>query len=371
MKKLEVSPWLIVLVLVVIHLCGASLSFAASGDTSWKMGLAGVNSQDNQSSNKFVGFAIDAKMKYWLHPELFLNLDPNVRFENGSFHSLDGERQNESGLYLKEAGVHWLFMNGATLSAGALNQSTNHSELLIGNQAFPAVRAETELFSLGSLKTSLDVEQAIPTSSSLSTNTTGVEATPRFLSASMAFNYEHYRSFWKTRFGAFSYDNLPTSVAYQSALRGNTVLSLTETESLFVYQYQGVEAMTSLRFPVMRGWDLTGSAAYLQNNKANSDLNRAYAISAGSEFFFVGRKSIDVIVTGFRVEPDAAVAYFNTGKYFNTNRVGYNVESFVNFNKYNFKIGLGYTEAEVIYLNPVQSREKSLMLMLETLYANI
>jgi hypothetical protein len=285
--------------------------------------------------------------------------------------AIDGERKNESGLYLKEAGIHWLVLKGTALSAGALNQATNHSEILVGAQAFPAVRGEMEIFSLGNFKTVFTVEQAIPTSSSLSTNTAGVEATPRFLSASLAFNYETPKYFSKTRFGAFSYDNLPSAVAYQSALRGNTVKSLTESESLFVYQYEGFEALTILRFPVMRGWDLTSSASYLQNTKALSELSHAYAFSAGSEFFLVGRKSLEVTLTGFRIEPDAAVAYFNTGKYFNTNRIGYQVETSLNFSKYNFKIGLGFTEAEVLYLNPAQSREKSLMLMLETFYANI
>ncbi|HEY8269433.1 MAG TPA: hypothetical protein VIG33_00980 [Pseudobdellovibrionaceae bacterium] len=371
MKNLKISPWRFIFLLGALHLCCASLSFAVGADTSWKMGLSTVSAQDTQSASKFVGFALDAKMKYWLHPELFANLDPNITFENGSFQSVDGERKNQSGLYLKEAGVHWLFMRGSTLSGGALNQATVHTDLLTGDQAFPALRGELELFNVGNLTTSLDLEQAIPTSNSLSTNTTSVESTPRFLSASLTLNYESTPYFWKTRVGAFSYDNLPSAVAYQSGLRGNTIVSLTESESSFVYQYQGLEAMTSLRFPLMRGWDFTTSASYLQNDKAVSTLNRAYSLSAGSEFFFVGRKSVDINLTSFRIEPDAAVAYFNSGKYFNTNRIGYNVESFIKFNKYNFKIGLGYTEAEVIYLHPIQSREKLFMLMLETFYANI
>ncbi|MGZ3798262.1 MAG: hypothetical protein ACXVB1_17965, partial [Pseudobdellovibrionaceae bacterium] len=340
-------------------------------EATWKMGLSGVNAQDSQSSSQFVGFVLDAKMKYWLHPELFANLDPNILFENGSYQSIDGDHKSGSGVYFQEAGVHWLFMKNSTLSAGALNQGKNHSELLIAGQAFPAIRGEAELFRMGNTSTFLDIEQAIPTSSSLSTNTTALESTPRFLSASLALNYESDDYFWKTRLGAFSFDNLPSAVAYQSSLLGNTVLSLTETESQFVYKYQGIEATTALRFPLMRGWDFTSSASYVQNDKASSHLNRAYALKAGSEFFFIGRKSLDVNLTSFRIEPDAAVAYFNTGRYFNTNRIGYNVESFLKFNKYNFKIGLGYTEAEVIYLSPVQSREKIFMLMLETFYANI
>lgn len=372
MKTRKLSLLRFVLLLGVIHTLCASLSFAAGNlEASWRMALAGVDSEDSQSASKYVGFGLEAKSKYYLLPNLYFGLDPLIRFENGAYQSIDGDRKNESGVYLKEAAAHWRFMEGSSLAAGALNQSAIHSELLIGDQAFPGVRGEVQIFKLGNFQTVFDAEQAIPTSTSLSENTTGVESTPRFLSASLGFNYESHLYYWKTRVGAFSYDNLPSTVAFESGLRGNTVSSVTESESAFVYQYQGIEALSSLRFPVMRGWDFTAETSYLKNNKAKSELSQAYAASIGSEFFFIGRKSLDMKLTSFRIEPDAAVAYFNTPYFYSTNRVGYSIESFLNFKKYNFNVGARYTEAEVIFLSPVQSREKSLMFILETGYANI
>lgn len=372
MKKLKLTPLRFVLLLGVFHLIGASLSFAASPlEASWRMALSGVDAQDSQSSSKYVGVGLEARSKYHLLPDLYFALDPLIRFENGSYQTIDGTRKNESGLYLKEAAAHWQFLQGSDLSAGALNQTKVHSELLVGDQAFPAVRADVQIFKIGNFQTLVTAEQAIPTSSSLATNTTGVESTPRFLSASLALNYEASLGHWRTRLGTFSYDNLPSTVATESGFRGNTVISLTEAESKFVYEYQGVEALTSLRTPVMRGWDVLADASYLQNNKARAELSRAYAASIGSEFYFIGRKSLEMKLTSFRIEPDAAVAFFNSNKFYNTNRVGYSYESFMNFKRYNFRLGARYTEAEVIFLNPTQSREKSLMLILETAYANI
>jgi len=371
MKKQKFSPWMFILFLGVLHLLCASLSFAGDVETAWKLGLAGANAQDSQSSNQYVSFGLDTKTKYWADRNLFLNFDALVKFENGSFQSLDGEKKTESGLRLQEVGVHWLLVNPLLLSAGALNQANNHSDLLFDDQAFPAVRAQLKLFKSGNGVTLFEIEQAIPTSSSLNTNTSATESTPRFLSASLAFNYESFSYFWKSRVGAYSFDNLPSSVAYQSGLRGNTVNSITETESLFSYEFAGLDAETSIRVPVLRGWDFTGAVSYLKNNKAPATSNSAYAVSAGSEFFFVGQKSWDFSVTSFRIESDAAVAFFNSESFFNTNRIGYNLKSYMNFRKRHFRVGVSYTEAEVIYLNPVQSREKSLMLMLETFYANI
>jgi len=381
-RKFSLIRW--VLFLGVIHFLGAPLSFAVSAslatsqtlppsslEASWRMSLAGVNAQDSQSSSKFVGLGLEAQSKYHLLPSLYFAFDPFIRFENGSYQTIDGERKNESGIYLDEAAVHWNFLRGSDLAAGALYQRTTHSEILMGRQAFPGIRGDLQLFKLNGFQTVISAEQAIPTSSSLSTNTTGVESTPRFLSASLALNYEAGMYFWKTRVGAFSFDNLPSAVAHDSGLLGNTVLSITESETKFVYEYQGLEALSSLRFPVMRGWDLYAEGSYLQNSKTKSELGRAYAAAVGSEFFFIGRKSLDMKLTSFRIEPDAAVAYFNSVKFYNTNRVGYSFESFLNFKQYKFSIGARYTEAEVIFINPVQSREKSLMLILETSYANI
>lgn len=371
MKKNRLKLILFILLFGALHLAAASLSFASDMQASWRLGLAGIQDEDRQASSKFVGLAMDAKMKYWLHPEFFLNLEPLVKFENGSFQSIDGARKNESGLTLREAGVHWFVLPNALVSAGALNQSTQHSELLIGNQAFPAVNAQLKLLQIGSLHGLVYLTQAIPTSNSLSTETNGVEATPQFQSASFALHYETPTYFWKTRLGVFSYDHLPSAVAYQSALRGNTAVSLTASESLFVYDYSGLEVNSELRIPVLRGWDLLASAAYLKNEKAIDELNQAHSLSLGCEFFLVGQKSLEMRLTSFRIEPDATVSYFSSSRFFSTNRVGYNAESFLNFHKYNFKVGVGYSEAEVIYLNPVLSREKRLMLMLETSYANI
>jgi hypothetical protein len=373
MKALLRKPLKTIFIVGVIHLLSASLSWASNTySLAWKAGLAGNNAQDDQSSSKYVSFGLDAQMNYWLAPTVFFDVNPLIKFENGSFQSIDGERKNESGIYMREAGANWMFANSSTLAAGALDQTTSHSALLVGDQAFPAVRARWQVLGINSFYTGIEAAQAVPTSTSLSTNTTGVEPTPGFSSASLNFNYQPSpQYYWKNRVGAFRFDNLPTAVAYESSLRGNTTTALTQSEALFTYKYQGFEATSELRFPVMRGWDFYGSASYLKNSQVESNLGEAYAAKAGSEFFFVGRKSLDLSLTGFRIAPDAAVAYFNSNQFFNTNRVGYSIESYVNFKKYNFRLGLGYTEAELIYLNPVQSREKNLMLKLETFYANI
>jgi len=43
----------------------------------------------------------------------------------------------------------------------------------------------------------------------------------------------------------------------------------------------------------------------------------------------------------------------------------------LSFKKHGFNVGAKYTEAEVLFTNAIQSREKSIMLKLETFYADI
>ncbi len=371
MNRFKFTPLRFILVVGLIHLLCASLSFAEPLSLAWKANLAGASSQDPQSSSKYIDFNLDFRLKYWLAPSVFFNLEPQVKYETGSFESFDGERKSESGIYFNEASAQWLFANASTFAIGALDQSTSHTALLM-TESFPAARLRWQALSRSGVNTEIELKQAVPTSKSMNTETKTSETTPAFTTAAIALNYEPQTDyFWKNRLGAFRYENLPNSVAYTSSLRGNTVTSQTSNDALFVYQYEGLEGQSEVRFPVAKGWDFFGSASYLQNNKAPEKYNKAYSATVGSEFFFVGRKSLDLALTSFRIEPDASVASFSSAKYFYTNRVGYSLEAFLNFKKYDFKVGASYSEAELIFLSPTQSRENNLLLKMETNYANI
>ena len=111
-------------------------------------------------------------------------------------------------------------------------------------------------------------------------------------------------------------------------------------------------------------------AEYLQNIKAEAGYNTAAFYSLGGRFHI--NQNADLILAGgyFEIAPEAAVSYFNANT-LQTNRVGYSAEAAVAFNKDGFILGLRYTDAELMYTNAVQSREKSLFLKPETFYAGI
>lgn len=336
----------------------------------WRLRLAGSDINDERSQSKLVDIRTDIKTKYLLSHSLMLDIQPSLRMQSGQTQSVDGADKAENKILLNQAAAHYLPFSSLRLSAGALNQRSMHTDILVDNIAFPAARMEA-LMKLGATKTSLSLETAIPTSTSLSTNTKELESTPSLNTASLKFQIQTARNlFWKISAGYFAFNNLPSAVAQQSNLLGNEVEKISEAQYAFIHKFEGIEASTELQFPVLTSLDLKAGAEYLQNQKAPSDQNTATRYYANAEIHF--SKNLDLVVEGsyFSVAPEAAVAYFNAGG-FETNRIGYSAESYLSFKKEGFNIGVKYTDAEVMFTRDPQSREKTLMIKLETSYANI
>src|SRR5690606_10942458 len=103
-------------------------------------------------------------------------------------------------------------------SAGALNQKYMHASLLMDELAFPAARGEV-ILTRGTILSALALETAIPTSTSLSTNTRELEPTPSLNTASLKVNLQGARNLYlKLSGGYFIYNNLPSAVAQESRL---------------------------------------------------------------------------------------------------------------------------------------------------------
>jgi len=336
----------------------------------WRLRLSGSDVHDEQSQSKIVDIRAEFKARYLLSNSLQLDVQPTVRLQSGQTQSVDGADKPENKITLNQAAVHYLPVSALRFSAGALNQRHMHSEILLDRIAFPAARAEA-LLKTNNFKTSLALESAIPTSTSLSTNTKELEPTPSLNTVALKFNWQAAKNlYWKTTGGYFIYNNLPSSVAKQSGLLGNEVEKISDAQYAFTYKYEGYEASTEFEFPVFSALDINAGAEYVQNQKAPSEQNSAYRYYLNGEFHL--SKNMDLTLGGgyFSVAPEAAVAYFNaTG--FETNRVGYSMESSLAFNKERFLIGVRYTDSEVMYSNAIQSREKTWFIKLETFYADI
>jgi hypothetical protein len=227
------------------------------------------------------------------------------------------------------------------------------------------------LFRVGPGIAGLVIESAIPTSTSLSTNTQEKEPTPTLNSASVRLNFNSSKNaFWRNKVGYFIYNNLPSAVAQQSMLLGNEVNTISDAHYEFVNKYAGIEAGTEMQIPLGAIMDITLESEYVKNTQAKEDVNTAYNVALGSILHV--SSALDITLKGkyYSVAPEAAVSYFNSRGY-ETNRIGYEVSGYLNFLKQGYNLGASYKDAEVMFTNTVQSREKTIMIKLETSYANI
>ncbi|MFS4461246.1 hypothetical protein [Bdellovibrio sp. HCB2-146] len=334
----------------------------------WKVGLSGTDNHDERSQSKKVDFRLDLKAKYHLTSYLLLDVQPAFRLQSGQTQSVDGADSAENKLLLNQAAMDFQPSKYFKFMAGALNQRSLHNQLLLDKIAFPAARAET-MFNSTQVESGFALETAIPTSTSMSANTSELEPTPTFNTASASLNWlPSKRAFWKNRAGFFSFKNLPSAVAQKSQFLGNGVNSISEADYKFKYEYEGLEASTEISIPVLNRLTLLAGADYTQNQKAPTDLNAASFYWGGAELFVNRNFSVQVTGGRFAIAPDSAVAYFST---LETNRVGYSVESIFKFQRERFNLSVKFQDAETMYQSDTQSREQTLQLKLETSYANI
>ncbi|WP_255489972.1 hypothetical protein [Bdellovibrio sp. KM01] len=336
----------------------------------WRLSMKGADEGDEQTQATYVDLRLEVKSKYILSNSLYIDLQPAIRLVSGQAQTLDGADSMKNSILLNQAGLMFKPASFFQLAAGALDQHYNHTSLLVDSIAFPSARMQS-LFRVGSVVSGIVIESAIPTSTSLSSNTQEKEPTPSLNSASLRLNFNASKNaFWKNKVGYFIYNNLPSAVAQQSMLLGNEVNTVSDAHYEFVNKYAGVEASTDLQIPLGTLLDITLESEYVKNTQAKEDVNTAYNVALGSILHVSSALDITLKAKYYSVAPEAAVSYFNARGY-ETNRIGYEVSGYLNFLKQGYNLGASYKDAEVMFTNTVQSREKTIMIKLETSYANI
>ena len=346
-------------------------------DLKWQFKSAGRSlsqgrNQESQISNEQIFESkLNLDSHYWLSDELFFGFQPSIRFQTGRIQTLDGANAPSNSVGLKKAALQWLPSNYFWLSAGALNQGEIHSSLVADELPFPGARisAKTSFSNFDLLGL---VESSIPSSNSLQTGTTQIEAVPMKNAAQIQLNWQPKSYlFSKNRLGYFSYQNLPSEVAEASSLMGNTTTRLSTEQWAFAYKYQGLEASSDWQLPLTTKIDFLIQAAAAQNQSAPSAYNTGYSAYTGLRYLMNSRHDIQFGGRYFRVEPDTAPSYYSNYGNFRTNRVGYSSEALWHLKKQKFSLAASYSEAQVIFEDPTQSRIRSFEIRLETDYEAI
>jgi hypothetical protein len=166
----------------------------------------------------------------------------------------------------------------------------------------------------------------------------------------------------------FTYNNLPSAIAQESIIYGNTVDEQGPNTSRFKYRFDGLFVHGGLDVDITPrfGWWVAGSA--IQNAAAPEGYRNAQHIKSGFKIGLPGEVDVIPSFGTYFIEDDAVPGFYNSSGIGHTNRQGYAgaIETF--FQRQKFKIRAEYNDADVINFNLNQSRQQSLMIGFETFY---
>jgi hypothetical protein len=244
-----------------------------------------------------------------------------------------------------------------------------NSPLLFSEQAFPGA-LERVLLGTKEFNVELKAQQAVPTSTTLSTKSVDAEQTPTFMTEGVTARAKLMERVGFSVFGLhYAFHNLPSSVAQESELYGNTVTEITAKQNKFTYEFDGFSYGAGTKVLLTReiAWTLDGQI--LTNSKAPDSFNQGQLASSGFEIGLPG--DIDLKPKGevFFAESDVTPGFYNGSDLGHNNRSGWAADLSATFKKAGFLIGGRFVQSDLINQSLVQSRQSFIMLRFETLYA--
>ncbi|MCB0406926.1 MAG: hypothetical protein KDD34_01915 [Bdellovibrionales bacterium] len=233
-----------------------------------------------------------------------------------SFHS-----RKTSGIFIDDARWSWTpaSLRNGEFRSGFLSQEQYLSPLIIKDRAFPALRQSFSFSPSPSYFSTLSFQQAIPTNYVFSTEQEKKEALPTYLSSSLLLGYQFpFGTQIRGIASIYQWNQLPTKVAQESALSGNTLAST--TTPTFAYDFLGADFYGDIIFFLPHDWKIQLTTGFIENFKAPSDkssgshhqllfqknLKSTYSLGWGFEYFY--KKS------------DVTPAYFSPFFYENNRR---------------------------------------------------
>ncbi len=336
---------------------------------TWRLSIGAARKEDALANRKTgSSFSAIVNSNYDLTSFLNLTVNPRVYFQNGHVQSDSAKYGKSNILELSEASVNLHAGEGAQFSIGALNQTRDLSGLLVDDLAFPAARLTLQTGASSESYAALVGQSAVPTSSSLTTNSRDFEKTPSFTSGGVKTQLKLQSLTLRARAMYFEYRDLPSGIATDSALLGNSTAASGPSAGIseFYYDYRGTEGGLSARLDLSKSLGLEIEANGIKNVGAPSEMSQGYTVFTKADLWS-GAIKWSPSFEYFHVQPDASVAYYSSPTY-QTNRVGYETGLSLQYKKI-FRFGMSGGERDVLFESTSQSRERFFSLSLETLDA--
>ncbi len=333
----------------------------------WNLSLGTRSFEEATDDAKSANVALRIKPEYHLSPNLKIKADLRIKSESGRVQSRFAS--NSNFFSVSNAVVEYFPTSLLLLEGGIVNQSYLGQELLFSSQrGFAGVR-EGLIFEKGSLRTSLIFQQSLPSSTSLNTERSEKEESPAFTAQTLKIEVNNERVEGNASGSLFQYNNLPSKVAYESGITGNSILGEDAANSKFVYEFSGYGLQSNLHINVSKKIGLAGGLQLIENTKADPGNGRGQINWVGSSVK-IGQNIVSVKYGSFFAEPDVTPSYYMSLLYGGTNRQGEFGKVEVEFTKLKFKILAQYVDADVINQRVHQFARTNYLVSLETLYVS-
>ncbi len=332
--------------------------------------MLGGNSYFNEMGERsqVAGMRLSPDFRYHLLPELDFNLNPSIQLVSGQTLFRFKDANSDNGIFLNEATLNWHLWDIFILHAGAVNQGYLQSPLLVSDYlAFPGAKEEVVIY-CDNLCVKFVAEQTIPTSYTLSTRTVDREGDPSFYAETVSAEWKIQKGIKVGAFGSmFTFQNLPSQVAFDSSINGNTVVALAgPNSSVFAYDYGGYLAGGYVEARVNSVLNLRLSGQMIENTYAPQNYNQGQLMELTANYRTSSSLMLNPSMLAYFNESDTTPAYYNSSQLGHNNMQGIGGQVQMEFTKAKFKVTGRYVNGNPINYNLNQAHQQFMLLQLET-----
>ena len=329
----------------------------------WKFRTGFYSESTKTDNSNLIRSMFSLKIGKDITEELEYTLEGTLAIINGHSKSRFGMDDYSQGFYIDEGYLKYQITGFWDLRLGAISQEFHQNELLLSDTPFPAIVSEVLLGPEKQLK--LILEQAIPTSRSLSSSSTVKEKTPSFTSASVFYEMLPSEELPALNLFVtyFKFQNIPSTVSFESGFLGNSASGL-EANSEFKFDFSGVSLGSSTEFKLLSRKVELG-ARYIRNNEASSSYDEGHLIFSGIELTPKSKLKF----TSFYNESDSSVSLYNS-----TELGHHNVKGLAGKYTYKSNSGINFifnlVSSDVISDSVLKGKSNKFSISMETPYAS-
>lgn len=337
-----------------------------SGDWSFAIGQRGMTEGPDEGFASFV--ILRSRFEYRFLKNLKAYISPRLDLYSSRVQQRFEDDLYDSRMRFIDAYVDYAPTENLNLRLGAFSQDHLVQPLIISwRRTFPGLQ-QIYRRTLGGLRYSIHAQQLVPTSSSMNTERSEKERLPGFFTESLKIETADPNSnSFMLQLGHYRWQNIPSKVAFESKILGNTVDGDTPNNAKFRSAFEGYFGTLEACYCVNPRFKLSANYQRVRNTLAPDWAADGQGFTVRPVFIF---EDYDLVLDYWRefVEPDVTISNYTSSSTVGTNRVGQEARVKFDLKKLGFAIETRWAEAQPINKNQVQKTFTEYYLGLESHY---